>query len=308
MKENKTNNSVDCLGLGIVPLDLLFLVDQYPEPGTKINGLSLTIQGGGPIPNTLIGLTRFGFKTSLIAAIGDDPFGKLGKEEIEKENVDISHLKIKSSNSAVAGGFVERNSGRRTLVLERKVFVEPDDIDINNLPVPRIIHLDGRDMEATIKLAKWGKEIGAIVSFDIGSIRNDVSDAFQYVDHLVVADTYALPFTKSANAENAIKKLAEYGPSTVVVTEGTDGSTGFENGKFCKQPAYKVTTVDTTGAGDAFHTGYLYGLLSEYDIKDRLKWGAAAAALKCTKSGARAGIPTLDETKKFLESNPKTYD
>ena len=100
----------------------------------------------------------------------------------------------------------------------------------------------------------------------------------------------------------------KYGPPTVVVTEGTKGSTGYENGKFHKQPAYKVKTVDTTGAGDAFHAGYLYGLLKGFDLAERLKWGAAVAALKCAKPGARAGIPALNEVKRFLKSPPEMYD
>jgi len=294
--------------MGIIPLDILFGVDKFPEAGQKINGISLTIQGGGPVPNTLIGLSKFGFKTSLIAAVGKDIFGKLSIYEIKKEKVDISHFVIKGNCSAIAGGFVEKTSGRRTLVLERKIFVEPDDIKLSMLPVPKILHLDGRDIEATLKLARWGKKVGATVSFDIGSIRNDVSAVFPMVDHLVVADGYAYPFTKTTIAKKAIEKLLEFGPTTVVITEGIKGQVGFENGKFVRHKAYKVKTVDSTGAGDAFHTGYLFGLLKGFELDERLRFGSAVAALKCTKAGARAGIPKLSEVRRFLESEPEKYD
>ncbi len=294
--------------MGIMPLDLLFEVSRFPQPGEKVDGLSLTIQGGGPVPNTLIGLAKFGYKTCLIAAVGGDIFGKLSIEEIKKQNVDSSQIIIKGNSSAVASGFVERASGRRTLVLERKIFVQTRDLNFSKYPIPKIVHLDGRDIEATVAFAKWGKKMGAIVSFDIGSMRNDVSAAFPYVDHLVVADSYAYPFTKTSDAATAIKKLESYGPTTVVVTEGIKGSIGHENGKFQKQPAYKVKTIDTTGAGDAFHAGYLYGLLEGYDLAERLRWGAAVAALKCTKPGARTGIPSLNEVKKFLKNRPEPYD
>lgn len=310
-KSNKrllSSRRVDCLGMGIIPLDLLFEVDRFPQAGEKIDGESLTVQGGGPVPNTLLGLSRFGLKTSLIAAVGKDIFGKLSIEEIKREKVDTKHLVIKGNCSAVAGGFVEKVTGRRTLVLERKIFVEPYDINLSKLPMPKILHLDGRDIKATLKLAKWGKSVGAIVSFDIGSIRNDVSSAFRFVDHLVVADGYAYPFTKTTDAKLAIEKLAAFGPSTVVITEGIKGQVGFENGRFVRQNAFKVNTVDTTGAGDAFHTGYLYGLLKGYDLAERLKWGSAVAALKCAKAGARAGLPKLKDVVKFLESNPESYD
>lgn len=307
-KANKQPAQIDCLGMGIMPLDLLFGVGRYPAAGEKIDGSSLTIQGGGPVPNTLIGLTRLGCKTSLITAVGKDILGELSVKEIIGEKVNTKHLVIKRDSSAVAAGFVEKGSGRRTLVLDRRVFVTPADLKLAKYPVPRILHLDGRDLEATIKLAKWGKKMGAIVSFDIGSIRNDVSSAFQYVDHLVVADSYAYPFTNVADSKAAIKKLAKFGPTSVVITEGTKGQIGFENGEFHRQKAYRVNTADTTGAGDAFHTGYLYGLLRGWNMPERLKWGSAAAALNCTKMGARAGLPKLNEIKKFLEKNPATYD
>ncbi|HEX2896642.1 MAG TPA: PfkB family carbohydrate kinase, partial [candidate division Zixibacteria bacterium] len=236
-----------------MPLDLLFGVSRYPAAGEKVDGLSLTIQGGGPVPNTLIGLTRLGCTTSLITAVGKDVLGELSVEEIFRESVDTSHLVFKGNSSAVAAGFVEKGSGRRTLVLDRRVFVAPTDLKLANLPTPRILHLDGRDLEATIKLARWGQKIGAIVSFDIGSIRNDVSPVFPFVDHLVVADSYAYPFTNVADSKAAIKKLAKFGPTSVVITEGTKGQIGFENGEFHRQKAFRVSTADTTGAGDAFH-------------------------------------------------------
>ena len=158
-----------------------------------------------------------------------------------------------------------------------------------------------------MKLARWGKRVGALISFDIGSIRNDVSPIFPFVDHLVVADAYALPFTGARSAKQAIRRLTSQCPGSIVVTQGTKGSTGLEKGEFIHHASYKVDVVDTTGAGDAFHVGYLFALLKGYDMADRLKFGAAAAALKCTKAGGRAGMPTLSQLSRFLKGNPETY-
>jgi sugar/nucleoside kinase (ribokinase family) len=194
-------------------------------------------------------------------------------------------------------------------VLSREVFVKANDIKLADLPIPKIIHLDGRDMPATLKLARWAKRMGAIVSFDIGSIRNDVSEVFPYVDHLVVADQYAFGFTGKRNAKDAIEKLRKLCPGTIVITEGVKGSTGYDNStdKFLHQKAYKVKNIDTTGAGDCYHTGYLYGLLKDCSLSERMKLGSAAAALKCTKPGARDGIPNEKELLRFMKSNPITY-
>jgi sulfofructose kinase len=291
-----------------MPLDFLFEIDDYPPAGGKRDATALTVQGGGPVPNVLLGLQRLGHSTALITAVADDLAGRIGVEEIAREGVDTRFIVRKTTGSSLmAGGFVERDSGRRTIVLYRNIHLKPRDVVTSKLPLPRIVHLDGRDLEACIKLARWGRRVGATICFDIGSTRNDVSPILPLVDHLVVADAFALPFTGCRTVRKALLRLRDYCPGTVVVTEGTKGSLGCEDGQFVRQPAYRVRNVDTTGAGDAFHTGYIYGLLHGYDLAERMRLGAAIAALKCTRPGARAGAPTLRQVKNFLKRNPPTY-
>jgi sugar/nucleoside kinase (ribokinase family) len=290
-----------------MPLDILFEVERYPGPGTKLNGRSLTIQGGGPVPNVLVGLKRLGHTVALITAVADDLAGRIGAEELTREGIGADLLVWKKGSSDTAGGFVETGTGRRTIVLHRTLSVAPRDVVTKRLPIPRVIHLDGRDLQACLKLARWGRRVGATVCFDIGSVRNDVSPIFPLVDHLVVADSYALPFTGCRSAKRATEKLAGLCPGTVVVTEGIAGSIGREAGAYVRERAFKVKNLDTTGAGDAFHTGYIYGLLHGYDLAERLHFGAAVAALKCTRRGARAGAPTLTQVRRFLKGKPQTY-
>ena len=80
-----------------------------------------------------------------------------------------------------------------------------------------------------------------------------------------------------------------------------------EKGNFYRCKAYRVKVADTTGAGDAFHVGYLSGLLDGKDIDERMELGSIVAAIKCTKPGARGGMPTRRELNKFIKGNPKTY-
>ncbi len=294
--------------MGIIPFDLLFTVKRYPSVGIKIDAESFLMQGGGPVPNVAVGLSRFGLKSALIATVGNDPFGEVLIKELENEKVDTAYIIKKNNPTALASGWIEK-SGSRTMVLAREIFVLPKDIKLSTLPIPKILHLDGRDIPATLKLARWAKRNKVIVSFDIGSVRNDVSEVFRNVDHLVVADEYAFPFTKTKNAENAIRKLSTYCNGTIVVTEGIKGSTGKDVGSsdFVYQKAYKVKNVDTTGAGDCYHSGYLLALLEGKSLAERMKYGSAAAAIKCMKAGARSGIPNKKELLTFLKSKKNRY-
>jgi len=307
LNRSKHHKKIDCLGLGIIPLDFLVGINRFPPPGGKIDASALSVKGGGPVPNALTGLSRMGMRTALIAAVGQDLIGQELINEIKKEKIDHRFIIIKKNRqSDSAYGFVEKGSGRRTIALYRKIKISPREINPAEYPLPRLIHLDGRDLEACRKLARWGKRVGAVISFDIGSMRNDVSPIFPLVDHLIVSDVYAKGFTGKRTARAAIVKLAEHCPGTIVVTEGTRGSMALENGTWYHRKAFRVKNVDTTGAGDAFHAGYLYGLLQNMNISERLRLGAATAALKCTRLGARA-LPKLREINKFLKSRPATY-
>lgn len=305
--KQRERQNIDCLGLGIMPLDFLFEIPDYPPAGGKRDASALTIQGGGPVPNVLVGLQRLGHSTALITAVADDLPGWLGVNELTREGVDNRFIVWKKGASLMAGGFVEKGSGRRTIVLHRTIGVTPHDLVLAHLPKPRLIHLDGRDLDACIKLASWGRRKGIPICFDIGSVRNDISPILPLVNHLVVADSFALPFTGCRTGRQALARLREYCPGTVVVTEGIKGSIGYENGALVSQPAYRVRSVDTTGAGDAYHTGYLYGLLHGYDLAARMRLGAVIAALKCTRPGARGGAPTLREVRAFIKKRPRTY-
>lgn len=305
----KNSKQIDFLGMGIIPFDLLFTVSQYPSAGIKVDAESFLMQGGGPVPNVAVGMARMGMKSALISAVGNDPFGEVLLQELKKENVDTSYVLIKNKPTALASGWIEK-SGSRTMVLAREIYVTPKDIKLSTLPIPKLLHLDGRDMPATLKLARWAKRNKVIVSFDIGSVRNDVSDVFPYVDHLVVADEYAFPFTKTKNVKKAINKLSQYCNGTIIITEGIKGSTGKDAGSsdFVHQKAFKVKNVDTTGAGDCYHSGYLFALLQGKSLAERMLYGSAAAALKCTKAGARSGIPNKKELITFLKSKKRYYN
>ena len=298
---------VDCLGLGIMPLDILYEIASYPGRGAKIDAIDFSMHCGGPVPNSFVGLHRLGLTTALIAPIGDDVFGRIAVEQQRKEGVDCRLVVHKKGPSLVAVGLIEPDGGARTMVLNRKIHVKPSDLHLSGYPIPRLIHLDGRDLKTCLKLARWGRKAGAIISFDIGTIRNDVSAIFPLVDHLVVADSYALPYTGREKAKEAITDLQKLCPGTVVITEGINGQISCERGQFVRQRAFKVNSVDQTGAGDAFHAGYIFALLNGLTLADRLRYGSAVAALKCTKRGGRDGLPTLSQLNRFLKGNPSTY-
>ena len=292
---------LDCLGLGMAPADILMGVDSFPGPGAKIDAAGLTIQGGGPIPTAMVTLARLGMKPGLIAAIGEDIFGQFVIDELKKEKVDISFMIKKRQPTAIAVGWVERGSGRRTIVVDLEIAISPRDVRLDALPEIGAVHLDGRYMAACLKLARWARRRKIPVVFDIGSIRNDVTDLIPLVNHLVCAEDFALPFTGARRPREAVERLKRLCSGTVVVTSGTRGALGFDDETgFVFQKAYRVRTVDTTGAGDTYHGAYIFALLKGWGLKRRMEFASAAAAIKCTRPGGRTGIPGRKQVADFL--------
>jgi len=298
----------DCLGLGISPLDILAAIDKYPPAGSKIDSRGLTIQGGGPVPNAMVALSRLGMKTSAIIPVGQDIFGELLIDELKSEGVDTSLIVRKNEPTALATGWIEQGTGNRTIVLNREITIKPNDIKLNQLPDTKSVHLDGRDLDACLKLARWAKRKGIIVIFDVGSMRNDVTPILHLVDHLVCADAFALPSTRTSDPKSAIERLNKICRGTIVITSGIKGSDGFDmDSGHIHQRAFKVRNIDTTGAGDAYHGAYIYGLLKGWNLKKRMEFASAAAAIKCRKPGARSGMPKYRQIVSFLKKGPVTY-
>jgi sugar/nucleoside kinase (ribokinase family) len=293
--------------MGIVPLDNLYTVERLPEPGTKTDAIDLTVQGGGPVPNALVAMSRLGLSTAIIAAVGDDPAGRQVVEELKREDIEHRLIKVQRQPSATAVGFVEKESGRRTMVLHRQIGIRTKDLETDNYPRPNILLLDGRDLEASLQLARWGRKAGARVVFEIGSQRDDVSAIFPMVDYLIVSDDFAYPFTHTEDPEVAVTRLHKVCPGHVVLTGGIGGAWGLEGDERYYQPAFRVKAVDTTGAGDAFLGGFCYGLIKDLSMAECLRVGAAIAALKCTKPGPRTGLPEPKQLQLFLKSNPEIH-
>jgi sulfofructose kinase len=285
-------------------------IEKYPPPGYKIDTTDLTVQGGGPIPTAIVTMARMGKRSGLLAPVGNDLFGKFVIEELKKEKVDTSYIiKKKNKRTAIASGWYEKGSGRRTIVLGLNIDIKPTNINLKRLPQVKMVHLDGRYLSACIKLARWAKRQKTPVIFDIGSVRNDVTKILPLVDHLIISEDFALPYTKKRTVKKAIEKLRKICKGTIVITSGINGSLGFsdETG-FVHQKAFRVKTIDTTGAGDVYHGAYMVGLLDRYDLRKRMELGAAAAAIKCTKPGGRIGIPTMIQLQSFFKKGPRCYD
>ncbi len=166
-----------------------------------------------------------------------------------------------------------------------------------------MLHLDATNPAACVEMARAARLSGTIVSADINHVFDEIEDFLPLVDILITHEDFPLQLTGANDTRTALRAIkSSYNCALVGATLGARGAILFCEDQFLEADAFQVPggCRDTTGAGDAFHAGFLYGLLRDEEIETSLKLGCAVAALKCHKSGARAGLPTRIELEEFV--------
>jgi len=294
------------IGLGQCSLDILGRVDTYPALDQKTELNSLLVQGGGPVATALVTLARLGVPVSFVGAVGDDDFGKQIKAELLAEKVDC-RLLVKQMEAASQVAFIAVDTeGHRNIFWHRgsAVPVIPQDFAGVLSRGVRVMHLDGLHLEAALTAAQVARDCGVTTVLDAGTLRPGFERLLPLIDHLVVAEKFADHLIGRHDPRAALNELARFGGKAVTVTLGSKGSMALnEHGQLIRQPAFSVRAVDTTGCGDVFHGGYIYGLLNDWPLAQTLRFASACAALKTRAMGGRTTIPCFEDVEEFLLNN-----
>jgi ribokinase len=297
---------IEVVGLGQACVDYLGRIPVYPGEDQKVELMDLHRQCGGPASTALVTLSRLGVKTSFLGSISDDLVGIEIVEGLKIEGVDFSSLKITPGfTSQFAFIAINKEDGKRTIFWHRGSVphLRKEDIYLRPYEDARILHLDGLMIEASMEAAKQARSLGIRVVLDGGTLREGSRDLVSLVDVLIASERFIRPIVgEDAPPERAFDSLKDWGPREIVITMGTGGSVGWNGERDFFQEAFPITATDTTGAGDVYHGGYIYGLLQDFSMPECMRFASAAAAMKCREIGARKGIPGLREIQAFLKT------
>jgi len=293
-------------GIGQCSFDNLFIVDTFPLPDTKKEIILFETAGGGPVATALVSLARLGVSCSFSGIVGDDEEGGKIRCSLEDDKIDVSELITrKGARSQIAFICIEKDSGRRTIFWKRPSGqpLRPEELPDNFLADVNFLLLDGLMRDVSIHAARKAGDKKIPVMLDAGRVREGMIELAGLCDYVVCSEEFAREYTgsdKEFDPHDALHKMKEFGGKAVTITLGDRGSVTISGDRVFHTPAFKVNVVDTTGAGDVFHGGYIYGLLQDWNIEDVVRFASAFAALKCRKPGGRAGIPAMDEVHKLL--------
>ena len=304
-KAMTSTEQIDVVGLGQCSLDLLGQVGQYPDLDQKAELSSLLVQGGGPVATALVTLARLGVSVAMVGAAGADDFGRQIRDGLIAESVDCSFLTQNTGDSSQVAFVAVDAHGHRNIFWHRGNAV-PDIADLYELLLAssvKVLHLDGLHLMQAVTAAKMARSMNVLTVLDAGTMRPGVDRLLPLIDHLVVSESFARQITGRHDPQSALRLLAGHGAAGVTITCGESGSVSIgPAGSVFHQPAFKMDAVDTTGCGDVFHGGYIYGLLQGWEIRQTVRFAAACAALKTRAIGGRTAIPDLPEVEAFLRT------
>jgi len=289
---------IHIFGLGQCSLDYIGAIASYPPPDVKCEFSGLVIQGGGPVATALVALARWGLSCYFAGVVGDDSFGGLIRESLADEGIDTGGMVTrKGFASQFAFIAAEAESPRRTIFWQRPTgpFLSPEEIDRNILHRAKVLHTDGLCIDAALHACRIARDRNIPVVVDAGTLRDGMRELAALSDCFISSELFARQLTGGDDPLDACRIISEMGPAVAAVTLGAKGYVALADGDIIRKPAYPVAAVDTTGCGDVFHAGFIFGFLQQWTIERSLDLGAWAAARVSLRMGGRAGIPPLTE-------------
>lgn len=293
----------DCIGIGLSTYDFALQVKNHPAANSKNVALHYQNQGGGPVPNALAVLAHLECRTALVTTMGDDIYAEKVYRELTSYGIDVRGFRrdaeVESLQSHI---MVEAETGSRTVILNTDDIPEitPKQAPENILAHTKLVHLDSRPSPAIIDLVQQAKDYGARIMLDAGSVQDYTDELLPLVDYPILSNRFVKDYYGHSNVERACRELREFGAHIAGITIGAEGSYLADDSEMVYIPAFEVDVVDTTGAGDLYHGGLLFGILHDWSLKAAGQFASVVAAIGCQHFGARSYLPDIETIKDFL--------
>lgn len=299
-----SSKKLDLVAIGASALDMVVRVKEHPRPDQIVLVKEFEEFPGGSTANVSVALARLGVRVGFVGKVGGDRFGELLLEDFRRAGVDVSRVIVEPGARSAFTFIAVDERGRKVIYsLGGKALLEsPNEIEAEYLLSSRAIYLGEAYPKVVADPISSARKNGIRVIYNLGVnlavIGAEATDLLKLCD-LVISSSKDL-LVLGDRVEEVARSLLKKGPRAVVVTMGREGSLLFEDKGKGRVPAFKTKVVDTTGAGDAFSAGLIFGILKGWDLLRSMRFGNAVAAIKISEFGPRKGLPTEKEVIDFL--------
>lgn len=294
----------DVLCIGHASHDMTLSVAYHPGPDEKVHADYFNSSGGGPAANAAIAVSRLGGLSAFCGYLGYDDYGEAHAREFLTEGVDMSFT-VRGSHPTPISAVLAKSDGLRSVVNFKKETpcLELESLEGLSLSAidARVLLFDGHEPKISKQILEAARSRGIPTVLDAGSVNQGSHLLAPHVDYLVGSERFAQDWAGTDDVRVALKVLNGVAPN-IVITLGAKGLIWARGGHRGHVPAFQVNAIDSTGAGDAFHGAFAFGLARGMGWEELLRYASAVGALTCMKLGARAGIPDAKSVRVFLDS------
>ncbi len=323
---------------GVVSLGELLVDMVSPALDASLAETTEFIKAPGGAPaNVAVGVVRLGVPAKFAGCLGNEPFGLWLKSIVENEGVDVSGVKLTDEARTTIAFVATRGDGKKDICFYRNpgadAMLRAEDLPETLFDNIKILHIGSVSLglepcrSAQFEAVRRAKEQGVLISFDPNwrpSLWNDFGLALQLIwqtiplsDLVKVADEEWEFVTGHADFTTGAQKILAQGPKLVIMTKGAEGVQVATKDFEFSAPAFKITAVDTIGAGDGFVAAFLSSIckynsanfedfLTQKRVENAITYANAAGALAAQKRGAIPSLPTPNEIEAFLAAQPKS--
>ena len=298
---------MDLVGVGLNATDTLIPLVAYPARGSKVEYSNASVMPGGQAATTVIACQSWGLNTRYVGKLGEDDAARLHREAFARAGVEAMLTSVPGAASPQSLILVDEG-GERTVLCRRdeRLLLQPEDLRREWIVNARALHLDGYETAAATLAAQWAREAGVPVIADLDELYTGVEELIENVDYLIVSRDFPCRMMADPDLESALRRMQlRFGCTLTAATLGEGGVLAWDGRQFHHRPAYRVPVVDTTGAGDIFHAGFIFGLLQGWDLARQLDFACAAAAMNCMAAGARGGIQSVEAIENLMAAAPR---
>ena len=294
--------SIFCVGNAT--LDRIWTVPHLPQPGQKMRSLGYLEVGGGQAANAAVAASRLGGDASLICAIGSDTIGTLILDQLRGDGVGLASVHLVTGARSISSAILVDAGGERAIIgdVDPELHAKTPALDLKPLAQVNVVLTDVKWPAAAEQVLREARRLGIPTVLDIEpAAAGNHERLCPLADHAIFSQAGLAAFSATDDPEQALAIAFARLRVTVGVTLGPLGVRMLTDaGRAVSIPAPKVDVVDTTGAGDAFHGAYALAIGEGQDCVAAATFASAVAALKCTKRGGRAGLPTRAEVEIFM--------
>ena len=290
---------------GSINMDLVTRTPRLPKPGETITGRAFFTASGGKGANQAVACARLGTPTRLIGRVGEDVFGGTLLNNLRGYGVDVSGVLIEPGQSSGIAMIAVDDAAENTIIIVPGANGVIGQADIARLEAvidrARVLLLQLEiPMDAVIAAARLARERGVTVILDPAPARPLPDELYALADVLTPNETEASALVSFAlrdenDVRRAARVLLERGARLVVVKLGSRGAYWSDGATEQFAPAFRVESVDTVAAGDAFNGALAVALAEGLPFAEAMRWGLATGALAVTKAGAQPSMPTRAE-------------